>query len=303
MSEILVGFDDTPAADDALAFAAQIARATGASIRLVDAYPYDDRQMRAADEAVRDYLHEDAGAVLAGAADVLPDVDIAIEPVADVSPARALHDAAERCGAALIVVGSTHRGRVGRVLPGSTGERLLHGASCPVAVVPREYAKRFGAIANIGVGYDASDESAAALSGACRLARRLGAGLHVAHVFDASLIGRPALLTGPAWMSLRDDHEAAQRRELADAIAALPAEVDAQARFIIGRPGEELARVSESMDVMVVGSRGYGPLAAVFLGGVSHRLLLRAASPVVVLPRGARDGLDRLLSSTAEATA
>ena len=41
--------------------------------------------------------------------------------------------------AALIVVGSTHTGRAGRVLPGSTGERLLHGSPCAVAVVPTDY--------------------------------------------------------------------------------------------------------------------------------------------------------------------
>ncbi len=58
------------------------------------------------------------------------------------SPAHALHDLAEAEHAELIVVGSSHTGRLGRVAPGSTGERLLHGAPCAVAVVPHGYRTR-----------------------------------------------------------------------------------------------------------------------------------------------------------------
>ena len=50
---------------------------------------------------------------------------------------RAPHTSPRRPRADLVVVGSTHTGRLGRVFPGSTGEKLLHGAPCAVAVVPR----------------------------------------------------------------------------------------------------------------------------------------------------------------------
>src|SRR5690242_4177314 len=49
--------------------------------------------------------------------------------IADSSPARALHTLAEARGADLVVVGSTHTGTLGRVFPGSTGEKLFHGAT------------------------------------------------------------------------------------------------------------------------------------------------------------------------------
>ena len=45
---------------------------------------------------------------------------------------------------------------------------------------------------------------------------------------------------------------------------------------------------------MVVGSRGYGPLKAVLLGGVSGQLIRSAACPVIVVPRGA--AVDRRLA-------
>jgi nucleotide-binding universal stress UspA family protein len=304
MSEILVGFDDTARADDALAFATRVARTTGASLRLVAVYPYDDLGTEAADAGLRDYLQEDADAALAAAAASVDGVDIAAtEAIADVSPSRALHAAAERCGAALVVVGSTHRGRIGRVLPGSTGERLLHGSSSAVAIVPRGHAKDPGQIATVGAGYDGSDEAAVALEAACRIARLFAAALCVFGVFDASCVGQPALMTGPAWSTMRDEHDAAQREQLEQAVAALPDAIDAQPRFLDGRRGEELARQSGAVDVMVVGSRGRGPLSAVLHGGATHTLLAHAACPVIVVPRNALGRITALFAPTMSGTA
>jgi nucleotide-binding universal stress UspA family protein len=42
----------------------------------------------------------------------------------------------------------------------------------------------------------------------------------------------------------------------------------------------------EDYDVLVCGSRGYGPARSVLLGGVSSRLVRHARLPVVVVPRG-----------------
>ena len=55
----------------------------------------------------------------------------------DGSPGRALHLAAKRHHASLIVVGSAHRGIIGRVLAGDVTMGTLHGAECPVIVAPQ----------------------------------------------------------------------------------------------------------------------------------------------------------------------
>ena len=55
------------------------------------------------------------------------------------SVTRGLQQVAEEEDALAIVVGPSHRGALGQVVPGSVGERLLHGAPCPVAVAPRGY--------------------------------------------------------------------------------------------------------------------------------------------------------------------
>jgi nucleotide-binding universal stress UspA family protein len=51
--------------------------------------------------------------------------------VSDSSPARGLQAIAEETGAALIVVGSSHRSGIGRVFAGSVAESLLAGAPVP----------------------------------------------------------------------------------------------------------------------------------------------------------------------------
>jgi nucleotide-binding universal stress UspA family protein len=208
---------------------------------------------------------------------------------------------AERTGAALVVVGSSHRGPVGRVLPGSTGERLLHGSPCPVAIVPRGHAQ--APIETIAVGHDGSAESDAALATACALAARFRASLRVIRVFDPSAVAAPLVAginAGPYLVELERD----RREELERVVAGLADDVHGEAVFLTGSPGRELVGHSQSADLMVVGSRGYGPARAVLLGGVSHVLVRDAACPVLVLPRGSRhEALDSLLGAFEEASA
>jgi nucleotide-binding universal stress UspA family protein len=297
--EIVVGIDDSAGARNALAFATQLASCAGASVRLATAFNYSDVPSRASNEAFRQILEQEALELLRSAAESVDGVS-RTDAIADPSAPHALHSLAEAVDAALVVVGSTHRGAVGRVVPGSTGERLLHGSPCPVAIVPRGY--KADAIHSIGVGYDGSEESEAALQAGCELARHCGATLRVTRIFDASRVTSPALMTMPGWDNMRDETEAIQRKHFAEAVAALPTDVAVESEFILGDAGKELASQSWNVDLMVVGSRGYGPRAAVLLGSVSHALIRKAACPVVVLPRGAC-GIDALFGPVAEATA
>jgi nucleotide-binding universal stress UspA family protein len=297
MSEIIVGIDGSPGSLDALAFATRMAHVAGASVRLASAFAYSDVPGRASNETFRELLRRDAQAELDAAAEG-SDVVTATETIADTSPAHALHQSAEKHGAALVVVGSTGRGAIGRVIPGSTGERLLHGSPCPVAIVPRGY-EDAGPIRTIGVGHDGSKESEAALAAATDLARQFGATLRVIRVFDATRVGTPALMTMPGWDSMRDQREGKLRESLNHTVAALPSDLPVESIFITGPPGAELSNESENVDLMVVGSHGYGPRAAVLLGGVTHRVIREAACPVIVLPRGS-GGLDSLVAAAAE---
>ena len=61
-----------------------------------------------------------------------------------------------------------------------------------------------------------------------------------------------------------------------------------------------LEQFSHDVDLLVCGSRGYGPFGSVFLGGVSRRLVHRAACPVIVVPRGTERAIESLAGQVME---
>ena len=61
-------------------------------------------------------------------------------------------------------------------------------------------------------------------------------------------------------------------------------------------PADGLEAASKRVDLLVMGSRAYGPARAVMLGGVSRRVTASAGSPVLVLPRGAEADIETLLA-------
>jgi nucleotide-binding universal stress UspA family protein len=83
---------------------------------------------------------------------------------------------------------------------------------------------------------------------------------------------------------------------LRQATDELGGDVAVETDAFVEDPADVLVRVSEHLDLLVCGSRGYGPLRAVLLGGVSRRLTAEAQCPVIVLPRGVKASLDALVS-------
>src|SRR5215211_913040 len=166
MSKLIVGVDGSDGSHDAITLASMLAGITGAEIVLVNVFPYDQHPSRAVNTVFESYLRRDSEELLERLRDLHGDVTVEVRAVPNPSPAHGLHELAEREDAGLIVVGSTHTGRAGRVLPGSTAERLLHGAPCPVAVAPKGYAG--GTPAAVGCGFDGSDSAWRALGAAGR---------------------------------------------------------------------------------------------------------------------------------------
>jgi nucleotide-binding universal stress UspA family protein len=225
------------------------------------------------------------------------------------SAARALHDAAEAEDAGLLVVGSARDGLLGRVLPGSTVERLMHGAPCAIAIAPQGWQPR-GGLRTIGVAYVDSEEAREALRGAYALARRTRATLRVLTVVkthlgmyaetEATIGVRPAKSID----EVEGEHRVRAERALQAAVAELDGDVPIEAEaFVDDDPAEPLIQASQHLDLLVCGSRGYGPVRAVLLGGVTRRVTREARCPVIVLPRGVRASLQALIEEAAGAPA
>jgi nucleotide-binding universal stress UspA family protein len=218
------------------------------------------------------------------------------------SPSRALSLAAEQLGAGVIAVGSAAAAEPGRVAVGSTGARLLNGAPCAVAVAPLEWAPRTDPTV-IGAGFVDSAEGRDALHGAHMLADRAGTVLRVLTVVQPR-----------AWMLGDGPWPAREGGRRDDELAALAADIRAQAEsaaqaatagllgapvdvdVLEGEPDDVLRSASAEVDLLVCGSRGYGPPSATLMGGVARRLAADAACPLIVTARAAVVGLEELLT-------
>jgi nucleotide-binding universal stress UspA family protein len=159
----------------------------------------------------------------------------------------------------------------------------------------KEEGQMRGHIRTIGVGFDGSPESEAALVAAVEACRRLGANLRVIRAFDPDSV-TPAFMDGPGYISARESLERMAREGLDAAVAGLPADVAAEGLMRAGSPADVLAAESADLDLLMLGSRGYGPLRAVLLRGVSAAVVRKAHCPVVVLPHGEHSGLDALFA-------
>jgi nucleotide-binding universal stress UspA family protein len=228
--------------------------------------------------------------------------------VRSTSAARGLYEAAIEEGAGLLVVGSTRRGRLGRVLPGSTAQRLLEGAPCPVAVVPRGWAEQ-RPLETIGVAYGGGDEARRAVHAAYALARHVGARLRVLAVLpvEGGVYGDTEAPTagqiGKDVTDMFDERRRRVERDLREVVAGLDGGADVDIDISAGYPAEMLVEASQQLDLLVCGARAYGPLGTVLPGGVTRRLVAEAHCPVIVLPRGAQGWLEELRSKAPGAAA
>ena len=295
--KIIVGYDGRERSEDAVALGSALAEATGAELMIASIYPHDpfprtyvieyEGHLRRDTEEMLDKLRARLG------------IGCETRAVGATSPARGLHDLAED-ETDLIVVGSDADGPVGRILAGSTGQRLLHGAPSAVAVAPVGLASAGdgGGFRSLGVAFDGSPEAVVALRAAEELATALGAGLRLLAVVSPPSFGMAATAAHEggyggasasfSYSDLEDSARELLRGRLDRALEALPSELDAEASLLSGDPADEIAKeAGHGIDLLVTGSRGYGPLRRVLLGGVSTKLIRSAPCPILVVPRGA----------------
>ena len=279
IGRILVGFDERPAARDALALARCVAARTGAELTVASIRPYwpeligseEYARVLAADEA---WIQRAAAKTLGGRA-------FKSHAVGGTQASEGLKGIALATGADLIVVGSTHRGALGRVLPGSVGERVLDNAPCAVAIAPRGLSERESEpeLSTIAVGYDGSRQAAVALELGTELAAAEGARLRILGAVDVRL-DTAGLPHSPDEIEL-----ARMRGALERAAASVPSGIEAEPRLLHGAPHYTLLEEAREADLLLLGSRGhYGRSRRLFLGSVAARVMREAPCPTLVTP-------------------
>lgn len=205
------------------------------------------------------------------------------------SAAGALHAEAERERAQIIVVGSSHRGTMGRMLLGTVSQEALDAAPCAVAVAPAGLAdNREFRFSRIGVGFDDTPTAHDALAVAHSLARCAGAELRLLWAAHLTTRALPLAATSYANPDYFEQVRAEVEDRLEQAAAPIREDVSVRAEIVRGQTTEALVEQSERLDLLVLGSRGYGPLKSALLGSVSRRVVNGARCSVLVVTRGVR---------------
>jgi nucleotide-binding universal stress UspA family protein len=260
---VLVGVDGTPTGRDAIALAhglcAHGGRLTLANIVLMPTPTYRNFHMTPVGRDRFEMLERERDAI--GVAAELTGMFAA-------SVGRGLHQLGLDCDADLLVVGSSSRGPVRRVLVGDDARGTITGASCPVAVAPHGYVEQTYEIENVGVAYDGGAEAEAALAVARQFAAAHGARLAALTVVSPVAGAMPDVPT--------------LQRAARDSLRQLEG---VEGRVAVGTPAGELVAFGEELDLLVVGSRGRGPLRRLILGSTSVQLAREARCPLLIVPR------------------
>src|SRR5271166_3266378 len=134
----LVGVDGRPSGRDAIVLASRL---TEGQLTLACVQPGNAHPLRAITPGLT-AENRDAPMKLLEGERHEAEVDAELVTVEASTPGAGLHRRAEEQGADLIVVGSCHRGLMGRAMLGDDTRAALNGSPCAVAIASRGYAER-----------------------------------------------------------------------------------------------------------------------------------------------------------------
>jgi nucleotide-binding universal stress UspA family protein len=291
---IVVGYDDSPASQQALAWALRAASGHHADVLLLHAarsfppivpghgdFVAPPRELAA--EAGKVVLQ--AGTLLATR--LAPQVTVTTLLVEN-SPARALLGVLDR--AEMVVVGSRGLGGFTELVVGSTSLKLATHARCPVVVVHAETpdleaGPEAGRVV-VGVGsHKHASPDVLAFAFAEASSRHIG--LTVLHAWQEPFYDLPGK-GGPVPKRIQiEEFQPGQRQWLSEHVAVWQEkypDVDLRLDCVPQNPAAVLVAASIGAELLVVGSRARGGIHALTtLGSVSHAVLHHAHCPIAVI--------------------
>lgn len=204
-----------------------------------------------------------------------------VRTISDGRVADALLDSAARFGADLIALGSHGRSKLGGLLLGSVGQQVAAGTPAAVMLVHGDAghpSRRWPTqIRMVLLAVDRSERAEAAIQTALNLCRQHGAAasvLYVEPVFEGIDSAR-RYVSGIVDRFLEAGVDA--RAEGVGSVAGVPVQII------------EAAERTDA-DLIVIGSRRRGELAAVVMGSMARELVRLTARPVLLAEAPARHG-------------
>ncbi|WP_166970870.1 universal stress protein [Brevibacterium atlanticum] len=207
------------------------------------------------------------------------------------SVTRVLHDESVDRNAQVLVTGSSVRGPLGRIVLGSTTDRLVHSSPLPIALVPRGYSSDRTEVRRLVFAVDPSRRTERYYDSVARLARWLGVGVDV-----VTFAVRPSRPSGLGAFSDQGVFATWKEQVLNGQATVVSALKDAESGTTVTGTGivtgeRWSAAVSDfdwqDGDVLVVGS-SESALHGVFLGSTATHIMRHSPVPMVMLPRPRR---------------
>lgn len=256
---VVVAVDASDAARDAARWAAELATAWGAPLRLVHVADRPD---------VPAWLRG-----LAGSAEV----EVIAGPVIASSVVTVLAD--RSADARMLVLGSYGSGAASGMQAGTVAMGMIDRIGCPIAVVrgptPGVPPSHAGPVV---VGVDGSSAGSDALLRAAGLAAVLSTGLVIVHTWsEVEVVAHRGVVRHPVGA------EGSAAAVLAAATAAVAdAGVPVECELVAGTPVRALLECARTARLLVVGHRGTDPGTGMMHGSTSKALVAFAPCPVVV---------------------
>jgi nucleotide-binding universal stress UspA family protein len=279
--KIVVGYASDQAGRDAVTLAARLVAALSSQVTVV--CPYHPLLASVPGDIAERYIREEVTALTTG-------IDGLVAPTYHWSPSpwpiHALHELASYEKADLIVFGAAREG-LAEHLHVSLMERMVHGAPCAVGVAPDGYADSDSAEARrIGVGFSDSEEGRTAIYLARELTEIVAGELEVIAGSGLSPALASYAFSSPSLPAVEDEMYAETKADVERVAGELGGSVPVHLETIRGDPSRVLIERSNDLDILMLGSRAYGPMRHVLLGSVSARVMREAHCPVLVVPRG-----------------
>jgi nucleotide-binding universal stress UspA family protein len=177
----------------------------------------------------------------------------------------------------LIVMGTHGRGGISKLLSGSTAEKVIRHARCPVLTVgPQVRPLSLGRFGHILYATDFSDGSMRALTYALSLAKEDGGELTMLHVIESNPVSESELIE---WKL--DDRRKLNQLIPPDIDLACKAEIEVE----VGAPAEEIICLagSRNAELIVMGCRGGGAVSTHLPWSTLHHVLQHAPCPVLTV--------------------
>jgi nucleotide-binding universal stress UspA family protein len=289
---VLVATDFSPTARAGVDWAMEIARDHGARIRLVhglllanrmtDYVPAPPDFTEALQSAAAARLEEVCDLVRQAGIEVSSDLRLGL-------PSQAILEAAREDGADLLVIGTRGLTGVSHLLLGSTAERVVQHADCPVLSVHPGDHEQHRRIRTVLVPTDFSRDAESATAAAMQL---LGDDIEGARIVLLNAYHLPfeytAYGTIPTSVDYTRDVEGVAQERLASIAAKLGADgLQVETRAIEGYPPEVIVDEAErsGVDLIAMGTHGRTGLAHLFLGSTAERVVQSADCPVLTVRR------------------